>query len=667
MDFKLVSNFKPIPDQKKSIGQLVQGLNANERHLTLAGLTGTGKTFTMANVIQEVQRPTLILTHNKTLVAQLYQEFKDFFPNNKVEYFVSHFDYFQPESFIPATNKYIQKDSRINEELNRLRLSAISSLKSGRRDVIVVSSVSCIYGAGNPKVFEANIFHIHKGMKIGMKEFALKLVKILYSRNDMEPKFGTFKVKGDTIFITLASADCVYRIIFDDDSIEDISIVNRVTNTVVNKSETGSIYPAYMFLQSDNQDEMLAEIQKDLDAQVKYFLSQNMTIEATRLQQRVGEDIQMIKEIGHCFGMENYSRYIDGRKPGERAYCLMDYFPKDYLMIMDESHVTQSQLRAMYFGDRSRKEVLIDNGFRLPASFDARPLKFQEFEEIINQIIFVSATPSDYELRLSEGVIVEQLNRPTGIVEPKIEVKPNTSPFMIDDLLEQLHNSVRDNLRVLITTLTKDEAENLSSHLENLHYKVRYMHSEIKTLERMEILYQLRSGMIDIVVGVNLLREGLDLPEVGLVVILDADKEGFLRSYESLTQTMGRAARNAKGRVIFYADKITGSMKKTIDEADRRRKLQIAYNKVNGIIPSNIIKGPISRTTLKKEDDIKAALEKVALNKTDVRKKSEGEIMDEIKKVEKQMMVAAKNLDFIEAAMLRDHMKMMKQVLVEKA
>lgn len=658
MDFKLVSNYTPIPDQNQAISKLVSLVESNTQHITLAAPTGTGKTFTIANVIQKVQKPTLVITHNKTLVAQLYQEFKDFFPENKVEYFVSHFDYFQPESYIPSSNRYIQKDSLINEELNRLRLSAISSLKSGRRDVIVVASVSCIFGAGNPQLFEKHILKIHKGMQISMKTFLIKLTEILYSRNDVEQKYGTFKVKGDTVFISLASNDTTFRVVFDFDSIEEISIINKEGNTVIEHKENAEIYPAYMFLKPDKPEEMIKEIEIDLINQVKYFESEGKYIEAQRLEERVKHDLEMIKELGHCHGMENYSRYIDQRMPGQRAFSLMDYFPEDYLIVMDESHVTHPQIRAMYHGDRSRKETLIDYGFRLPAAFDNRPLKFQEFEEIINQIIYVSATPSDYEIINSNSEIVEQLNRPTGIPDPPIEIKP--SKHCVDDLIEQIHNTINNGDRVLVTTISKDFSEKLSEFLSNVGIKCRYLHSEIKTIERSKIIYELRSGIIDVVIGINLLREGLDLPEVALVAILDADKEGFLRDYTALIQTMGRAARNVNGRAILYADNITRSMDKAIQECDRRRKNQIEYNKTYNIIPSSIKKKPLLKNTL--EEEITPIDLTKDLDLKSLKKKSKKELSKISKVIEEEMYKASKELDFIEAAKYRDQLTIIKSL-----
>ena len=627
----------------------------------MLGVTGSGKTFTIANVIQQVNRPTLVLSHNKTLAAQLYGEFKQFFPENKVEYFVSYYDYYQPEAYLPVTNTYIEKDLSINDEIEELRLSATSSLLSGRRDVIVVSSVSCIYGIGNPDDFSSNVVHIKKGDLIARNKFLKTLVDSLYSRNETEFAHGNFRVKGDTVDIFPAYADIAYRIIFWGDEIESIESFNPIDGHKLEDYESLNIYPANIFITSHEKMKMaITDIQKDMVTQVQYFKEIERHLEAKRLSDRVTYDMEMMRELGYCSGIENYSRYFDGRKPGTRPFCLIDYFPDDFLMVIDESHVTVSQVRAMYGGDRSRKQNLVEYGFRLPAAMDNRPLKFPEFEAVLNQVIYVSATPSEYELQKSEGVVVEQLIRPTGLLDPIIEIRPSLN--QIDDLLDEIDLRIQASERILITTLTKRMAEELTKYLLKLDVKCRYIHSEVDTLDRVEILRGLRLGDFDVLVGVNLLREGLDLPEVSLVAILDADKEGFLRSEKSLTQTAGRAARNINSKVIFYADKITNSMQKTIEVTDRRRAIQLKYNEEHNITPTQIIKSteailgqtsvadalrPGPKAYVEREGiDIAADPLLQYMNKEQIEKV--------IAKLERQMKAAVKELDFIEAARFRD-------------
>ncbi|MDE7375746.1 MAG: excinuclease ABC subunit UvrB, partial [Muribaculaceae bacterium] len=584
MDFKLVSNYQPTGDQPQAIDQLVQGVKDGAEAQTLLGVTGSGKTFTMANVIERVQRPTLILSHNKTLAAQLYSEFKNFFPDNSVQYFVSYYDYYQPEAYIPSVDKYIEKDLMINDEIDKLRLATTSALLSGRRDVIVVSSVSCLYGIGNPADFHSNTVNIKVGQKISRNEFLRQLVNALYSRNEVDLQRGCFRAKGDTVDIRLAYEEIILRVVFWGDEIESIATLHPVDNVSLGRHDAFNIFPANIFVTSPaRQASAVAQIQLDLGDRVAFFNQTGKELEAKRLYERVTYDVEMIKEVGYCSGIENYSRYFDGRAPGTRPFCLLDYFPKDFLTIIDESHVTIPQIRAMFGGDISRKANLVDYGFRLPAALDNRPLKFEEYESLTPQTIYVSATPADYELNRSEGVVVEQVIRPTGLLDPRISVRPSLN--QIDNLIEEIHTRIERGERTLVTTLTKRMAEELNSYLIKMGISTAYIHSDVDTMDRIRILDDLRAGAYDVLVGVNLLREGLDLPEVSLVAILDADKEGFLRSHRSLTQTVGRAARNINGEVIMYADKITESMQQTIDETERRRKIQLEYNEAHGITP----------------------------------------------------------------------------------
>ncbi|MBR5215898.1 MAG: excinuclease ABC subunit UvrB [Bacteroidales bacterium] len=657
MNFKLASNFKPTGDQPRAIEQLKQGILNGERYQTLLGVTGSGKTFTIANMLAELNRPALILSHNKTLAAQLYSEFKQFFPENAVEYFVSYYDYYQPEAFIPQTNTYIEKDLSINDDIEKLRLSATTSLLSGRRDIIVVSSVSCIYGIGNPKDFENNVIYIEVGKQILRDDFLRHLSDSLYSRNDIEFTHGKFRVKGDTVDIFPAYSDVAYRVIFWDDEIEEIESFDPVNGTRIETLSSLTLFPANIFVTSkDKIKSATNDIQLDMFKQVEYYKEIGKFEEAKRLEDRVCYDIEMIRELGYCSGIENYSRYFDGRDPGSRPFCLIDYFPDDFITVIDESHVTVPQLRGMYGGDRSRKQTLVEYGFRLPSALDNRPLKFDEFESLTGQTVYVSATPADYELQKTEGIYVEQLIRPTGLLDPVIEVRPCKN--QVDDLINEIHRVVKGKQRVLVTTLTKRMAEELTRYLNNLNINTRYIHSDVDTLERIEIMNGLRSGIFDVLVGVNLLREGLDLPEVQLVAIMDADKEGFLRSERSLTQTAGRAARNADSLVIMYADKITDSMRKTIDETARRREIQMAYNIEHGITPKTIIKSidtSMSKTLGKSkdypmaDDNVKAVAEE-----TQTTYKSAKDIKKAILEAKKEMEKAVKNLDFMEAAKYRD-------------
>ncbi|MDT0675970.1 excinuclease ABC subunit UvrB [Autumnicola musiva] len=667
MKFKIESEYKPTGDQPQAINQLVKGIQRHDQYQTLLGVTGSGKTFSVANVIQEVQKPTLVLAHNKTLAAQLYSEFKHFFPDNAVEYFVSYYDYYQPEAFIPTSGTYIEKDLSINEEIEKLRLSTTSSLLSGRRDVLVVASVSCLYGIGNPVEFKKNVVSIERDMNISRTKLLHKLVQSLYSRTEAEFTHGNFRIKGDTVDIFPSYADNAFRIHFFGDEIEEIEAFDPGTNDVIEKYDRLNIYPANMFVTSpDVLQGAIRNIQDDLVKQVDYFRDIGKHLEAKRLDERTNFDLEMIRELGYCSGIENYSRYLDGRKPGTRPFCLLDYFPDDYLMIVDESHVTIPQVHAMYGGDRSRKETLVDYGFRLPAAMDNRPLKFEEFEALQNQVIYVSATPADYELQNSEGVYVEQVIRPTGLLDPVIEVRPSKN--QIDDLIEQIQVRIEKDERILVTTLTKRMAEELTKYLTRIDIRCRYIHSDVDTLERVEIMQDLRKGLFDVLIGVNLLREGLDLPEVSLVAIIDADKEGFLRSNRSLTQTIGRAARHVEGKAILYADKITDSMQKTIDETEYRRQKQIAHNEENNITPTPLVKKLDSVLVKQKLDvydherpqTLKAAEEEVEYF-------SKGQLEKAIREKRKTMETAAKELDFMEAARLRDEIKMLQEKVKDKA
>ena len=679
MNFKLTSKYKPTGDQPEAIKQLTEGIEQNVPAQVLLGVTGSGKTFTVANVIANVNKPTLILSHNKTLAAQLYEEMKGFFPDNAVEYYVSYYDYYQPEAYIPSKDVYIEKDLAINEEIDKLRLGAVSALLSGRKDVIVVSSVSCIYGMGGPTAMNESIIKIGRGQKLDRNEFLRQLVASLYVRNDINLERGNFSVKGDTVSIAMAYSDNILRVSWWDDEIDSIEEVDHITMHRLASFETYQIYPANLFVTSQDQTtKAIKMIQDDLVKQIDFFTDLGDNIKAQRIKERVEYDMEMIKELGHCSGIENYSRYFDGREAGERPYCLLDFFPKDYLMVIDESHVSVPQINAMYGGDRARKQNLVEFGFRLPAAFDNRPLRFEEFHEMMNQVIYVSATPADYELQEAEGVVVEQIIRPTGLLDPEIVVRPSEN--QIDDLMDEILTRCHRNERTLVTTLTKRMAEELTEYLLNHDIRANYIHSDVATLDRVKIMNDLRAGVFDVLVGVNLLREGLDLPEVSLVAILDADKEGFLRSHRSLTQTAGRAARNVNGKVIMYADNITESMQRTIDETMRRRTIQLKYNEEHGITPQQIqksIKGSLTSgsasesTTSNKsagyasqvyiEPDASAfAADPI------VRKMSTAELKKSIENTEALMKQAAKNLDFMQAAQYRDEMLRLQAMLEEK-
>ena len=703
MNFEISSDYKPTGDQPQAIASLVDGVRAGVPAQTLLGVTGSGKTFTMANVIKEVRRPTLILSHNKTLAAQLYSEFKNFFPNNSVQYFVSYYDYYQPEAYIPSVDKYIEKDLMINEEIDKLRLATTSALLSGRDDVIVVSSVSCLYGMGNPEDFNSSVIEIGEGQNIGRNPFLRKLVASLYSRTETELKRGTFRVKGDTVDIALAYEEIYVRVVFWGEEIESISVYDLRDDTFLGSHQTFKIFPANIFIATpERQARGIAGIELDLGQQIDFFNREAKPLEAGRIKERVTYDVEMIRELGYCSGIENYSRYFDGRQPGQRPFCLLDYFPKNFLTIIDESHVTIPQIRAMYGGDLSRKMNLVEYGFRLPAALDNRPLKFEEFESLTSQTIYVSATPADYELDRSEGVVVEQIIRPTGLLDPEIEVRPSLN--QIDDLMEEIHQRVERDERVLVTTLTKRMAEELNDYFTRLHVKTAYIHSDVDTLDRIRILDDLRAGVYDVLIGVNLLREGLDLPEVSLVAILDADKEGFLRSHRSLTQTVGRAARNLNGKVIMYADKVTDSMRLTIEETDHRRSVQLAYNEQHGITPQAIIKArnrivgidteesaadraanviaaeaperygsgrkPVVKTRQAQRDAIAYQSEYTAKVNIDadpiIPKMSRGELERNISQRRADMVAAAKKMDFLEAARLRDEVVKLEEYMKKK-
>ncbi len=663
MKLKIESEFAPTGDQPQAIEQLVQGLEDGSKYQTLLGVTGSGKTFTIANVIEKVQKPTLILAHNKTLAAQLYSEFKSFFPHNAVEYFVSYYDYYQPEAYLPVSGTYIEKDLSINEDIEKLRISASSALLSGRRDIIVISSVSCIYGIGNPEEFSKNVLVLKSGESISRTKLLNNLSGILYSRTEADFSRGNFRVKGDTIDVYPAYTDYAFRLYFWGDEIDEIESFDPETGEILEKFEEIKIYPANLFVTGKERlQDAIHNIQDDMVKRVEYFKEVGKHLEAKRLQERTEFDLEMIRELGYCSGIENYSRYLDGREKGSRPFCLLDYFPDDYLMVIDESHVTVSQVRAMYGGDKARKENLVEYGFRLPAAMDNRPLKFDEFEEIQNQVIYVSATPADYELEKTEGVYVEQIIRPTGLLDPVIEVRPSLN--QIDDLLEEIQKRVDIDERVLVTTLTKRMAEELTKYLTRLQIRSRYIHSDVDTLERVEIMRDLRLGIFDVLVGVNLLREGLDLPEVSLVAILDADKEGFLRSHRSLTQTVGRAARNVNGLAIMYADKITESMQRTIDETEYRREKQIEYNTKNNIVPTPLnkkIESGLADDLTSKSYTADSHVNMAAEDASEYLSKSG--LQNLIKTKTKEMETAAKALDFIEAARLRDELKLLKEKL----
>ena len=662
MDFRILSDFHPTGDQPQAIKEIVSQFENNDSFVTLQGVTGSGKTFTMANAVEQLQRPTLVLAHNKTLAAQLYSEFKQFFPNNAVEYFVSYYDYYQPEAYIPTSGTYIEKDLSINEEIEKLRLSTTSSLLSGRRDVLVVASVSCLYGIGNPAEFEKNVIDLNKNQIISRTRLMHQLVQSLYSRTTTEFGRGNFRVLGDIIDIFPGYADIAYKIHFFGDEIELIESFDPINSKKIEQYDKVKIYPANIFVTSpDIIQNAILQIQEDLVKQVDYFKEAGKFLEAKRLEERTEFDLEMIRELGYCSGIENYSRYLDGRAPGTRPFCLLDYFPKDFLMIVDESHVTISQVHAMYGGDRSRKENLVEYGFRLPAAMDNRPLKFEEFEALQNQVLYVSATPADYELEKTEGVFVEQIIRPTGLLDPVIEVRP--SKDQIDDLIEEIQQRTEKDERTLVTTLTKRMAEELTQYLSRAQIRCRYIHSDVETLERVEIMQDLRKGIFDVLIGVNLLREGLDLPEVSLVAILDADKEGFLRSNRSLTQTVGRAARNINGKAIMYADKVTKSMKKTIDETNYRRDKQMFYNKKNNLIPKALNKSLDSALARNSVATMAQELEQRREAEEVNRYLTKPEIEKKIREVRKYMEKAAKSLDFIEAAKYRDEIKNLQEQL----
>ena len=674
MNFQITSDFQPTGDQPSAIKQLVEGVNQHLPAQTLLGVTGSGKTFTIANVIQQTGKPTLVLSHNKTLAAQLYGEFKQFFPKNAVEYFVSYYDYYQPEAFIPSSNTYIEKDLSINDEIEKLRLSTTSALLSGRKDVIVVSSVSCIYGIGNPMEFRENVYTVKKGEKLSRNKFLHRLVEALYSRTTADFLRGNFRVKGDTVDINLAYADYSLRVSFFGDEIEELEYFETTSGKPFEKLDEVVIYPANIFVTSpETMQSAIFQIQDDMVKQVEYFKEIGKPLEAKRLEDRVTYDLEMMRELGYCSGIENYSRYFDRRSPGSRPFCLLDYFPEDYLMVIDESHVTLGQIKAMYGGDRSRKVNLVEYGFRLPAAMDNRPLTYDEFETMYKQVIYVSATPSEYELQKSEGIVAEQLIRPTGLLDPIIEVRPSIN--QVDDLLEEIDKTAKRDERVLVTTLTKRMAEELSKYMLNIGIRCRYIHSDVETLERVEIMRDLRLGKFDVLIGINLLREGLDLPEVSLVAILDADKEGFLRSSRALTQTAGRAARNINGKVIMYADKVTDSMKQTIDETERRRQKQIAYNIANGLVPTALNKSKESvmgASSILVDAKGNLARPYVENEKVDyaadpvVQYMSKEELNKAILRTRKQMEAAAKGFDFIEAARLRDEMFALEKMFSSK-